>query len=186
MRAIHDVLVNYSGGLWVMTCGCGSSEDQKTQRCARKCYDALCRVAKLMYAWGWTCNHPRHTEPPLPSAQILLKQLCFHPCLVVLILLGSRGRVTRCYLSATVLTICSHLNSSTELTSIREQNIKWKTKYGKWRIFLFSIIYSLSWYRLKTQGQDTIKLPRGWHNWTGITPLARDHPEETSATCSVW
>lgn len=30
-------------------------------------------------AWGWTHNHLRHTEPPLPSTQILLKQLCFHP-----------------------------------------------------------------------------------------------------------
>lgn len=33
-------------------------------------------------------------------------------------------------------------------------------------------------YHLNTKGQDAIKLPKGWHNLTGVTPLAGDHPEE--------
>lgn len=43
----------------------------------------------------------------------------------------------------------------------------------------------LWWDHLKAKGQDAIKLARGWHNLTGVTPLAGDHPQETSHTYTV-
>lgn len=53
-------------------------------------------------------------------------------------------------------------------------------------MFFFPCVKLLRLYHLKPKGQDAIKLPRGWHNLTGVTPLAGDHPEETSDTRSVW
>lgn len=54
-------------------------------------------------------------------------------------------------------------------------------------IYIFSCCVNLlGCHHLKAKGQDAIKLPRGWRNLTGVTPLAGDHPEETSATRSEW